>query len=87
MDDLNQTIPQPFKVICISDEGLDDRIEDSERVVKGNEYIVTNVFSDLIGGEDAFKLLDKDPHPFRGYGNKRFAPHKGEYIPSLISIN
>lgn len=73
MTKLNQTIEEPFRVVCIDASNLDDKIDASERLVEGYEYIVTNVFSNILGdGNEAYKLLDINPEPFKGYGTYRF---------------
>ena len=85
---LNQTISQPFRVICTDDEWIDEQIDEDQRIKKGNEYIVTNVFTNLIGdGDDSFKLLGIDPDPYKGYGAYRFKPSQGNYNATSISVN
>lgn len=72
MEKLNQTILSPFRVLCIDDGDKPSDIEDSEWVVAGKEEIVVNIYSDLLGGEEAYQLLGKNPLPYRGYTKKRF---------------
>ena len=87
MDDLNQVLDEPFKVLCVDDSNLDHRIAPSELIERDTEYIVTNIYTDLISGEEAFVLLDKDPYPHKGFRVSRFKPEQNGYIPSLTSIN
>jgi hypothetical protein len=88
MTELNQTIKHPFKVICVDAASISDKIDDDQLIQEGHEYIVTNIFTNLIGdGGDSFKLLGIDPEPFKGYGAYRFRAAKGSYFPYLTSIN
>ena len=82
MYELNQVLDKPFRVICIDASNIDDKIDIDQRVVEGREYIVTNIFTNLVGeGENAFKLLGNEPYPYRGYGAHRFK------IVNLHSVN
>ena len=67
-----ESINQPFRVVCINDADKKPEIEDSEWLKKGEEEIVTDVFVDLITGKRSFKLLNKDPHPYKGFTSDRF---------------
>ena len=72
----------PFQVVCIDNKNKQDKIEDSEWIKEKETYIVTEVFGDILSGNSAFKLLGKDPYPFKGYTSDRF-----EAILSLHSVN
>ena len=87
MDKLNQTIGQPFKVICVNDTNLDDKIDPSQSIKFGEEHIVTNIYTDIITGKQAFVLLDKEPYPHKGFRASRFQPTLGSYISYLTGIN
>ena len=87
MDRLNQTIKHPFKVICVDDSVKPDNIDDDQWIKEGEEYIVTNKFSNILGDNEAFTLLDKNPEPYRGYGTYRFQIVKGNYVCNAFSVN
>ena len=82
MGELNQVIDKPFRVLCIDDKNQSDYIEDSQLLKKGHEYIVVNIFSNILGsGDTAYKLLGINPDPFKGYLSSRFK------IMNLHSVN
>ncbi len=63
---------EPFRVICIDDKNKPPQVDDDEWVVEKEEYIVTDVFKDLLSGKFSYKILDKNPEPFKGYVSDRF---------------
>jgi hypothetical protein len=73
METINlQQNKQPFLVICINDADKPLSIPSEEWILEGNSYIVTEVFKDLFTNDLSFKLLDKNPEPYKGYNSKRF---------------
>jgi len=74
-------IHPPFRVIVIDDDSKKPEIEDSEWIKYGDEEIVTDVFSDLISGEQSYKLLNKNPEPYKGYLASRFQ------VSTIHSVN
>ena len=80
-DKLNKTIDNPFRVICIDDENINPQIEIDQRITKGEEYIVTNIFVDLVDGSKSYKLLGLEPIPFKGYHSNRFR------VSNIVSVN
>jgi hypothetical protein len=63
---------EPFRVVCIDNSNKPLGIDDTEWLNKQEEYIVTDVFKHLITNQLCFKLLDKNPHPYKGFTADRF---------------
>ncbi len=80
-DKLKQTIDMPFRVWCRDNSNKPSEVDEEEWINEKEEYVVTNVFTDLIEGNKAFVLLGKNPEPFKGYGSHRFV------IKSIHSVN
>lgn len=79
--EVEEDIRPPFRVICI-DSGIKPKdVDDSEWVSENNEYIVTDIFRDLVTGDVAYKILDKSPDPYRGFRSDRF------YVTTVFSVN
>ena len=62
----------PFIVVCIDSDNKKPEIDNNQWLKEGHEEIVTSVFKDLISGETSYKLLDKNPEPYKGYLSSRF---------------
>jgi hypothetical protein len=62
----------PFRVLCVDNGDKPMVLTDEEWINKNEEYIVTDIFKDLITDNVSFKLLDKNPDPYKGYRADRF---------------
>lgn len=69
---VDEEIRPPFRVVCIDSDIKPDDVENSEWVSENNEYIVTEVFRNLVTGDIAYKLMDKNPDPYKGFRSDRF---------------
>ena len=87
MSDLKQTIIRPFFILCVNNKDKPLNIDDEEWLNKEGIYIVTNIFSDLISGEESFVLLNNKPEPYKGFNVNRFATGKSIVDLNLISVN
>jgi hypothetical protein len=77
----NEVISVPFRAICINNAMKPKDVDDNEWIEDNNEYIVTEIYRDLDSGDIAYKLLDKDPKPYKGYRSDRF------YRLTVFSVN
>lgn len=75
-------VKNPFRVICIDNSNKPENIDNEQWIENDTEYIVTDMFRDLISDEISFKLLDKEPEPFKGYVSSRF-----KMVEDTFSVN